>query len=142
MARQENTFTTSDPDDIKRMFLTAYSTGEYLVCFGLKQPIPDSYCRLSPKVYFGESGDPRITSRMGAQLHEISTAVASNNNRVGDILEELKLQTEREKLFRAFSNTLHRNVYWLALLQVVVLGLTAYWQTRYLKNFFKAKKLV
>lgn len=90
----------------------------------------------------GDPGDHRITSPVEAQLHEFSYAIANNNELVGDIAEEQKLQRERERLFREFSNSLSRNIYWLAAAQIVVLGLTALWQMRYLKRFFQAKKLV
>ena len=124
------------------MFVTAATTGEHLVCFAVKQYIPNSYCRLYPEVYLGDPGDPRITSPVEAKLHELSYGVAGNNELVGEIAEEQKLHQEREHMFRTISNVLNRNVYWLAAVQVVVLGLTALWQMHYLKRFFQAKKLV
>lgn len=135
MARQD-----SKPDG--RLFITAATSGEHLFCFAVKQYIPNSYCRLYPEVYLGDPGDPRITSPVEAQLHEISYAVANNNELVTEIREEQKLQRDRERLFRDMSGKLNSNVYRLAVVQVVVLGLTAAWQMRYLKRFFQAKKLV
>lgn len=125
-----------------RMFVTAAETGEHLVCFAVKQPIPNSICKLYPSVYLGDPGDSRITSPAEAALTEAAHKVSNNNALLGEISEIQKLQREREHTFRSMSNTLHRNVYWLAAIQMAVLGLTAFWQMRYLKKFFQAKKLV
>ena len=93
-------------------------------------------------MYLGDPGDPRITSPVEAQLHELGYAVAANNDLVGEIREEQKLARERERLFRNMSAKLSSRVYWLAGIQIVILALTAAWQMRYLKRFFQAKKLV
>jgi hypothetical protein len=124
------------------MFVIAPSDGEHLVCFSVRQYIPNSYCSLSPKLQLGEPGDSRIISPVENQLEVISRSVSNNNILVSEIVEEQKLQRMRERLFRELSNTLHSNVYWLAALQIVVLALTALWQMRYMKKFFQSRKLV
>ena len=76
--------TRLDSKPTNRFIVTASTTGEHLVCFSVKQYIPNSFCRLFPEVYLGDPGDPRITSPVEAQLHELSYAVAKNNELVVD----------------------------------------------------------
>lgn len=64
------------------------------------------------------------------------------NGRVQNIRREQQYQREREAEFRDTSElTNSRVVYW-TVAQLVVLGVTAFWQLKHLQGFFISKKIV
>jgi hypothetical protein len=64
------------------------------------------------------------------------------NSHLLDVKREQEQQREREMAFRDQSEKTNSRVVWWIILQIGLLAGTCYWQTRHLKHFFIAKKLV
>lgn len=128
-----------------RLFLTAASTGEHLICFqslSSHNMPPNTVINLAVEIFLGDAGDPHITSPVEAKLNDLSYNIGRSNELVADIEREQALQRDREANFRAKTEGLRTTTWrWPIIQTVAVLG-TAYLQMDHLKKFFKAKKLV
>lgn len=132
----------SKPDG--RVFLTAATTGEHLICFQalMSQFQPNVVVKLPVEIFIGDAGDPHITSPVEAKLNDLSYNIGRSNELVADIEREQALHRDREVSFRERTDSLHSTAIRWPIVQAIVLLGTAFWQMDHLKKFFKAKKLV
>jgi len=87
MLRQQN-----KPDG--KLFMTASSTGDHLICFQaiLSQYMPNVHVRLPLEVFIGHAGDHDITSPIEAQLNDLHYKISRTVEQVTDIEREQALQ--------------------------------------------------
>ena len=127
-----------------KIFLTAAVDGEHTICVqGMPtQHVPNTAVNFSLEIFIGDERDPRITAPIEVHLHDLSQAIAENNNLLASIAVEQKLQREREAEFRAVSESVASMTFWFAAFQTVVLVGTVAYQARHLQRFFQYKKIV
>lgn len=132
----------SKPND--RLFLTAATTGDHLICFQamLTQYSPNVITKLGLEVFIGDPGDPHITSPVEATLTGLAFQISKAVDGAADLQREQSLQREREQHFRAKSDRVNSKVFWYAVLQILILAGAAVYQVYTLRRFFKSKKLV
>lgn len=77
-----------------RLFLTAATTGDHLICFqSLTHGYnPTAIPKLALEIFIGDAGDPHITPPITAQLNDLSYVVMRANELVGDVEREQALQ--------------------------------------------------
>lgn len=134
-----------------RVFLTATSTGDHLICF---QNLPNyqagvayqqhvnSYAKLALEVFLGDSGDPNIVAPINAKLNDLTYHLAKVNELIADVRREQDLQRDREDSFRSLSHSINSRTCWFPVAQLFLILGTAAWQMMHMSKFFKAKKLV
>lgn len=132
----------SKPSD--RLFLTAATTGDHLVCFQamLTQYSPNIIVKLGLEVFIGDAGDPHITSPVEFQVNNLGYHISKAMDQASELQKEQTLQRDREQHFRALSEKVNRNVLKWAFIQIVILALTAVYQVHSLRRFFRYKKLI
>jgi hypothetical protein len=128
----------------ERLFLTASTTGDYLVCFQsmLTQYNPQIAVKLGLEVFIGDAGDPHITSPVEASLNDLAFQIGKAVDQASDLQREQTLQRDREHHFRTKSDRVNGNVLKWAVLQIVILGMASFYQVYNLRRFFRSKKLV
>ncbi len=139
-----HTVTRQQSKPADRLFLTAPSTGVFLVCFQAMHQTyaPNVYLEVGLEVFIGDAGDHTITSPMEAHLTDVAAAIGKAGDLVADVGREQALQREREALFREKAHRVNADIAWWAVLQVLVLGAAAFYQVHHMRRFFRAKKLV
>ncbi|KAI8844972.1 emp24/gp25L/p24 family/GOLD-domain-containing protein [Chytridium lagenaria] len=90
---------------------------------------------------FGDASHDTTTHAKSA-VNDMVTRIKELNSRVDDIIREQRYQRQREAEFRDTSEATNAKVMHWTLAQIAVLALTAFWQTRHLKQFFVSKKLL
>ncbi|KXS16081.1 hypothetical protein M427DRAFT_55987 [Gonapodya prolifera JEL478] len=127
-----------------RFTFTATDSGDYNICFGSNSStwFTTSKVRLHIDITLGDSADSAASSQAKESVSEIAMRIRDLNFRINNIRREQQYQREREAEFRDTSESTNSRVVWYTLAQIIVLAATAFWQTRHLKTFFVAKKLV
>ena len=88
---------------------------------------------------------------VGSAIHDTSTdtehvstlagKIKELNQKVEEIMREQKYMREVEATFRDASEATNSRAVWWSIIQVIVMVATAFWQIRYLRNYFGDKKL-
>lgn len=75
-------------------------------------------------------------------LNKVDVKIRQLQDQVAEVRAEQKYLRELEHAWRELSESVHSNVVWWAVGQLLILIVSGVFQMRYLKNFFKTKKLV
>lgn len=141
----ENVVLAKTTDLIGRFAFTAPVGGEYALCF-----------KTNTSNWFGSGAVFKfyldITVGSKAQdyeklaklehLNKVDVQIRRLTDMVSEVRSEQKYLREREGAWRSLSETVHSSVIWWSVGQLVILLASGIFQMRYLKNFFKTKKLV
>ncbi|KAJ3060258.1 emp24p/erv25p- protein [Podochytrium sp. JEL0797] len=125
---------------------TSTDSGEHLICVtangGANGFFQHSKTKLEFDLVFGEVAHAEAGSSSKQSVDDLSVRVRSLKYVVNNILNEQKYQRDREAEFRDFSETINGKVVRWTLLQIFILLLVGYVQTRYLKQFLVSKKII
>jgi hypothetical protein len=140
---RQNTKPAADKPS-SRLFVTTADHGPHNVCFQtlLGQYMPNVYTSLYSEIFEGEPGDIRITSPFDQHKQEWAFALKKTGGAVSEVRREQELQLQRETQFRAYSESLCRMVFWMAVFQTILVLFAALAQAWTLRGFFRSKKLV
>lgn len=141
----ENVVLAKTTDMIGRFAFTAPVGGEYALCF-----------KTNTSSWFGDSSSFKfyldITVGTKAQdydkiaklehLNKVDVNIRRLTDMVAEVRAEQKYLREREGMWRDLSERVHSSVIWWSVGQMIILVCSGVFQMRYLKNFFKTKKLV
>ncbi|KAJ3031906.1 UNVERIFIED_CONTAM: emp24p/erv25p- protein [Siphonaria sp. JEL0065] len=125
---------------------TSTDFGEHLICVtangGANGWFEHSRTKLEFDLIFGDVAHADSGSSSKQTVDDLSVRVRSLKYVVNNILNEQKYQRDREAEFRDFSESINGKVVRWTLLQIFVLVLVGYLQTRYLKQFLVSKKII
>ncbi|KAI8620515.1 emp24/gp25L/p24 family/GOLD-domain-containing protein [Chytriomyces sp. MP71] len=125
---------------------TSSDFGEHLICINAQGGHAGWFSGSKTKVefdlIFGEVAHADTGSSTKNNIDDVAVRVRSLKYVVNNILNEQKYQRDREAEFRDFSESINGKVVRWTLLQIFVLLLAGFLQTRYLKQFFVAKKII
>jgi hypothetical protein len=141
----ENVVVAKTTDLIGRFAFTAPVGGEYALCF-----------KTNTSTWFGAHATFKfyidITVGSKAQdydkiakvehLNKVDVKIRQVSDQIAEIRAEQKYLREVEGAWRALSENVHASVIWWSVGQLIILLASGIFQMRYLKNFFKTKKLV
>ena len=141
----ENVVLSKTSELLGRFAFTAPLAGEYALCF-----------KTNTSRWFGSNLDFKfyLDINVGARaqdyekiaklehLNKVDVHIRKLTDMVTEIRAEQKYLREREAAWRNLSETVHSSVIWWAVAQLVILCASGVFQMRYLKNFFRTKKLV
>ncbi|KAI9224149.1 emp24/gp25L/p24 family/GOLD-domain-containing protein [Blastocladiella britannica] len=120
---------------------TAAQGGEHKICISTNASawFTTSKVRLHLDLVIGEAAGIEIDPN--EKVNDIVFRIRDLTHRAVDIKREQQYQREQEVAFRTLSENLKSRVVSWSLVQMVILGLTCWWQLRHLRGFFVAKKL-
>ncbi|KAI9335075.1 emp24/gp25L/p24 family/GOLD-domain-containing protein [Obelidium mucronatum] len=125
---------------------TSTDFGEHLICVtangGANGWFEHSKTKVEFDLMFGDVAHADTASSAKQTVDDMSVRVRSLKYVVNNILNEQKYQRDREAEFRDFSESINGKVVRWTLLQIFVLVLVGYLQTRYLKQFLVSKKII
>ncbi len=75
-------------------------------------------------------------------LNKVDVKIRQLQDQVAEVRAEQKYLRELEHAWRILSESVHSSVVWWSVGQMLILVVSGIFQMRYLKNFFKTKKLV
>jgi len=75
-------------------------------------------------------------------LNDIQLEIRRLNDQAFEIMKEQNYLKQREIQARDESESINARVMWWSIIETVILVASGIWQIKFLKNFFKAKKLV
>lgn len=121
---------------------SALDTGDHRICF---QPQSQGWlAKIKTKVSieFSLGDDEILDSKKKGKVDSLSRKVKALNNKVLEIKREQGLMREREATFRDQSESTNSKVVNWAIIQLLALGGTCYWQIKHLRSFFVKQKIV
>eukprot|EP01127_Copromyxa_protea_P003171 TRINITY_DN13029_c0_g1_i1.p1 TRINITY_DN13029_c0_g1~~TRINITY_DN13029_c0_g1_i1.p1 ORF type:complete len:234 (-),score=51.74 TRINITY_DN13029_c0_g1_i1:41-742(-) len=127
-----------------RFALTSSSGGEYQVCFRSVGASPFSGLKWKMEVLFhtGVEAQNYDDVAQNEHLSKMEVSLRKLYDRALEIRQELDYQKSREIAFRDISESTNtRAVLWSVFQICIVVG-SALWQMRYLKSFFRKRKLI
>jgi len=129
-----------------RFAFTSQIGGEHKVCFktnstsgwfGAKRRV-----KFSNTISIGAEATDYEELAKSEHLSALEVQVRKLNDRIRTVRAEQSYQRGREMTFRNTSESTNSRAMWWSIIQIGVLVSTGLWQINYLKNFFKAKKVV
>ncbi|KAJ3392202.1 Transmembrane emp24 domain-containing protein 9 [Entophlyctis sp. JEL0112] len=93
-------------------------------------------------IFFGDVAHADTKSTAKQTVDDLAVRVRSLKYVVTNIFNEQKYQRDREAEFRNFSESINGKVVRWTLLQIVVLVVVGFVQTRYLQQFLVSKKII
>ncbi|KAI8836702.1 emp24/gp25L/p24 family/GOLD-domain-containing protein [Chytriomyces cf. hyalinus JEL632] len=125
---------------------TSTDFGEHLICVtangGAQGWFAHSRTKVEFDLIFGDVAHADTGASTKGAVDDLAVRVRSLKYVVSNILNEQKYQRDREAEFRDFSESINGKVVRWTLLQIFVLLLVGYLQTRYLKQFLVSKKII
>ncbi|KAL2916161.1 emp24p/erv25p-related protein [Polyrhizophydium stewartii] len=122
---------------------TAADAGDHQICLSVTTP---GWFGARAKMYldiqFADSEPSERDDSKQTSYTELMRRISDLTNRVQHIRNEMKHQRDREAEFRDHSEVVNTSAVRWTIVQMVVLGITCFWQLRHLKQFFLTKKLV
>ncbi|KAI9009135.1 emp24/gp25L/p24 family/GOLD-domain-containing protein [Hyaloraphidium curvatum] len=131
-AQGKFTFTSADAGDHAICLSTSASSGWFT----------RSKIRFHLELSIGDSPAESSGNQAKELLGDLAMKVRELNSRVQNIRREQQYQREREAEFRDTSELTNSRVIYWTIAQLLVLGITAYWQLSHLQKFFISKKIV
>ncbi|ORX53014.1 ERP1 protein precursor [Piromyces finnis] len=129
-----------------RFTFTAADTGDHLIC--VMATTRTWFSKESTKLFFDMKFSDNVfdnTQKEDAEkekLSSINLKIRDLNSKVASIKREQQYQRTHEIEFRDQSEATNSHIMYWTIIQLIIIVATCYWQMRYLKNFFVAKKLV
>ncbi|XP_022920595.1 transmembrane emp24 domain-containing protein eca [Onthophagus taurus] len=143
-----------DPDDkmlLSRVYssegqisFTSHTPGEHVICMYSNSTawFSGSQLRVHLDIQVGEHAINYGDVVQKEKLTELQLRIRQLLDQVEQITKEQNYQRFREERFRQTSESTNSRVFYWSIAQIVVLLGMGFWQTRHLKKFFEAKKLV
>jgi len=128
-----------------RIAFSSHVGGEYQICW---QTNTSRWFGSATKLKFEieiDTGSDAIDYEEVAQaehLTDLQIEVRRRNDQAFEIMKEQSYLKAREMIARDESESINSKVMWWSIAETVVLVVSGFWQIRYLKNFFRQKKLV
>lgn len=152
---QEKSVHQQDADITGRFAWTSTDAGHYKICLSVKTKDASSIqvknnanrgeashkYKFHFEVTVGEESRNYAKMMKSNHLTNMEVEVLKLTDRMKDVTRELKYQNKREEEFRNTSESTNTRVMWWSVLQMVVMLVSAGFQSYHLKRFFEAKKL-
>ncbi|NWI52117.1 TMD11 protein, partial [Calyptomena viridis] len=127
-------------------FFTSYLSGEHIICFQSNSTrfvaIAGSKLRLHLDIRVGEHFLDESAVQAKDKVNEVSIRLEHLIEQMHHVSKEQDYEREREEKFRKTSEETNSNILWWAIVQTLILISVGIWQTKSLRDFFIAKKLV
>jgi len=123
---------------------TSNLPGEHVICLysNTTSWFSGAQLRIHLDIQAGEHAQNYAQIASKDKLNELQLRIRQLLDQVEQITKEQNYQRYREERFRGTSESTNQRVLWWSIGQTVVLLVVGLWQTRHLKRFFEAKKLV
>jgi hypothetical protein len=141
----ENVVVAKTTDLIGRFAFTAPVGGEYALCFKTNTSSwfgVHATFKFYLDISVGSKAQDYDKIAKLEHLNKVDVKIRRLTDMVTEVRAEQKYLRERESAWRLLSESVHSSVIWWAVGQLIILLASGIFQMRYLKNFFKTKKLV
>ena len=121
----------------------ALESGEHKICFQAQSSGWIAKVKTKLDVSFEVGSDiKQLDSKLKGTQKTLQNKVNILHAKVSEIKREQALVREREATFRDISESVNSNVMFWFVIQIIVLGLTCFWQLKHLKGFFVKQKIL
>ncbi len=141
----ENVVVAKTTDMIGRFAFTAPVGGEYALCFKTNTSSwfgAHATFKFYIDISVGSKAQDYDKIAKLEHLNKVDVKIRQLSDQIAEVRAEQKYLRELEGAWRALSEHVHASIIWWSLGQLVILLASGVFQMRYLKNFFKTKKLV
>jgi len=127
-----------------RFAITSNMGGEYCVCIKTTTSAWFSQLRwkMDLTIHTGSEAQDYGDIAKKEHLDNLQISVRKLYDRAQGVRSEMNYQKEREKVFRATSESTNTRTSWWSVIQISIVIITAVLQMQYLKSFFRKKKLM
>lgn len=141
----ENVVLAKTTDLIGRFAFTAPVGGEYALCFKTNTSSwfgTHATFKFYLDISVGSKAQDYDKIAKLEHLNKVDVQIRQVTDVLAEIRAEQKYLREREGAWRVLSESVHSSVIWWAIGQLILLLASGVFQMRYLRNFFRTKKLV
>ncbi|KAM7533221.1 hypothetical protein Aperf_G00000126774 [Anoplocephala perfoliata] len=126
-----------------KFVITSQTAGEHSICLSTSASSwSKSLLRITLDIAVGEHAMDYKEIASKEKLNDIQLRIRQLLDQVAMLSKDQDFQRAREEYFRRLSESINSRVTWWAIIQVILLILTGFFQMRNLRSFFLAKKLV